>query len=96
MILKRPHLTEKSSDGSSQHKYAFVVDQIANKVEIKKEIAKRYQVIVEAVNTLRQRGKKKVRHIRKRAIKGQQSHFKKAIVTLRKGDMIDVHADMTS
>ena len=67
-------------------KYLFWVDKAANKIEIKKAVEEIYKVKVKSVNTLTMRGKKK----RVRFIEGKTPDWKKAVVTLKAGDKIDV------
>ena len=93
LILQKPHLTRKSSAYNKHGKYAFIVDVKANKVEIKKQVSKIYNVIVTDVKTMRYSGKKVSRYTKKRIVKGQRNNYKKTIVTLRKGDIIDIHGD---
>lgn len=85
-IIKQPVITEKSYSLASQEKYTFKVDPVANKVEIKKAIEELFKVKVLKVNTLRIKRKPK----RVRNIPGYKPGYKKAIVTLRPGDKIEV------
>lgn len=81
-IIKYPFLTDKGSILASQNKYFFCVDKVANKIEIKKAIEEIYKVEVDNVNTIKARGKKKrVRHQL-----GRTPDWKKAIITLKKGE----------
>ena len=77
-IIKRPVITERTTDLMEVNKFAFEVDLRANKTEIKKAIEDIFGVNVEKVNTLRVPSKKKRvgRHV------GRTSEWKKAIVTL--------------
>lgn len=79
-IIKRPVITERSTDLMEENKYAFEVELKANKTEIKLAIEEIFGVKVEKVNTLRVPSKQKRvgRHI------GRTSEWKKAIVTLAK------------
>ena len=52
-VLKKPLVTEKVSGLNEIGKYGFVVDETANKVEIKKAVEEMYGVTVEDVNTMR-------------------------------------------
>jgi large subunit ribosomal protein L23 len=85
-IIKRPVITEKSYSLAGQDKYTFKVDPVANKIEIKKAIEELFKVKVLKVNTLYTKRKPK----RVRNIPGYKSGYKKAIVTLRPGDKIEV------
>jgi len=93
-ILQKPLITEKISSLNSKGIYGLIVDNRANKIEIKKEIERIYQVTVEQVNTMRYAGKKKVRQTKAGVNKGKRSAYKKAIVTLKPGDMIDFYANI--
>jgi large subunit ribosomal protein L23 len=90
-IIKRPILTEKSQELQKNGQYVFEVASKTNKVEIAKQIKKMYGVEVTSVNTLRQFGKKKSRSTRTSISSGVTSTFKKAIVTIAKGEVIDFY-----
>ena len=82
-ILKRPFVTEKMSSLMEQGHYAFVVDNDANKVEIRKEIERRYPgVKVKEVRTINVRGKRRRQFSKRGVIEGRKSAYKRAIVTL--------------
>ena len=91
-ILIKPLVTEKVSDLNEKGKYGFVVDNRANKVEIKKAVEQMYGVNVESVNTMRYPGKHKTRYTKKQIISGRTSSFKKAIVTVADGEVIDFYS----
>ncbi len=88
--IKRPCHTEKAFSLHGKNQYTFLVDKKANKVEIKKQIAAYYNVVVLSVNTANYAGKKVQRYTKKGVIKGGRPSYKKAVVKLRAGDMIDV------
>ncbi len=90
-IIKRPILTEKTQDLQKGGQYVFEVALKANKIEIAKEVKKLYGVEVSAVNTLRQFGKKKSRSTKTKVTSGYTSTFKKAIVTVASGEVIDFY-----
>lgn len=90
-ILQRPLVTEKVTKFNDKGVYGFIVSNNANKIEIKKEIEKLYSVTVEQVNTMRYAGKKKTRHTKSGVNKGQRSSYKKALITLKSGNIIDFH-----
>ncbi|WP_026996219.1 50S ribosomal protein L23 [Flectobacillus major] len=90
-IIKRPILTEKTQDLQKGGQYVFEVAGKSNKIEIAKEIKKMYGVDVTSVNTLRQFGKKKSRSTKTKITSGYTSTFKKAIVTVAKGEVIDFY-----
>ena len=82
-ILVRPFVTEKMSRLMEERHYAFVVDKRANKVEIRKEIEKRYPgVKVKEVRTLIVRGKKRRQFSKRGVVEGRKASYKRAIVTL--------------
>ncbi|MBM3177511.1 MAG: 50S ribosomal protein L23 [Bacteroidetes bacterium] len=90
-ILIRPLVTEKVSALNEKGKYGFIVDINANKVEIKDAVKKMYGVTVEKVNTISLMGKRKVRYTKAGVVEGNKPNFKKAIVTLAKGEVIDFY-----
>lgn len=77
-LIKRPVITERTSDFMEQRKYVFEVDIKANKTEIRQAIEQIFKVKVVSVNTLRMPAKPKTygRH------RGYTSEWKKAIVQL--------------
>ena len=94
-IIIKPLFTEKMSIlQETQRKYAFQVSQFANKIEIKKAIQKRFDVEVEKVATMNRKGKIRQMTVRSggRVIRtsGRKSSWKRAIVTLREGFIIDL------
>tara|TARA_Y100000589_G_C26709169_1_gene448996 strand:+ start:131 stop:454 length:324 start_codon:yes stop_codon:yes gene_type:complete len=93
-ILIRPIFTEKMSRLEEERKYSFQVMPHANKLEIKKAIELKFGVNVEKVSTSNRIGKKKNMTVRSggRTIRtnGKRSNWKKAIVTLKDGEKIDL------
>lgn len=85
-IIVKPVITEKATLASEHNQVIFKVSLNATKPEVKEAIEKLFEVKVKAVNTLRRKGKTK----RFKGFVGQQSDFKKAIVTLEEGYSIDV------
>jgi large subunit ribosomal protein L23 len=86
-VLRKPLLTEKVARIQDAHnQYAFEVDPAANKIEIKKAVEQKYSVTVLQVNTLRVRGKVK----RLGRFSGKRADRKKAVVTLKLGDKIEL------
>jgi len=85
-ILKSLLHSEKGSTLLPLNKYIFEVDKRANKSEIRKAIELAYKVKVKDVNTMIMSGKWR----RVRFKPGKTPDWKKAIVTLRQGDKIDV------
>ncbi len=87
-ILKHPLITEKTTDLTVLNKYIFVVGKDANKNEVKKAIKSLYGVTVLDVNMVKVPRKKR----RRGRILGWRSGFKKAIVTIKEGDKIEITA----
>lgn len=86
-VLKRPVNTEKTRDAhDSANQYVFEVVPTANKIEIRQAVEEIFGVRVTCVRTINVRGKMK----RFRRGMGKKPNWKKAIVTLRDGDVIDV------
>jgi len=81
-----PNITEKATSLSEFNKIVFKVNKNANKNSIKKNIEKIFKVNVVKVNTINLKGKTKL----VRGKKSTKSGYKKAIVTLKKGQMIDL------
>lgn len=86
-VVIEPLITEKLSRATETvSQYGFRVHPEANKKEIKAAVEKIFSVHVESVNTLNVRGKwRRVRHV-----PGQTAAWKKAIVTVKKGEKIDL------
>ena len=91
-ILKKPIVTEKVSAMNEQGKYGFIVDKDANKVEIKKVVEKIYGVTVESVKTMNYLGKPKSRYTKSKLVTGRAPSYKKAIVTVADGEVIDFYS----
>ena len=93
-ILIRPIFTEKMSRLEEERKYSFQVMPHANKLEIKKAVELKFGVSVEKVSTSNRIGKKKNMTVKSggRTIRtnGKRSNWKKAIVTLKDGEKIDL------
>lgn len=91
-ILIKPLVSEKSEIlAGAQTQYTFVVARTANKVEVRKAIEERYGVTVEGVNTLTMPSKTKNRTTKSGLIRGRVPAFKKAVVTLAKGEELDLY-----
>jgi large subunit ribosomal protein L23 len=91
-VLIKPLVTEKFSMMNEHGKYGFIVEKSANKIQIKQEIEKVYGVTVEEVNTMVQPGKSKSRYTKSRIIEGRTPSYKKAIVKVADGDIIDFYS----
>ena len=84
--IRSPNVTEKSTSLSEFNKFVFKVDKNASKKVIKKSVEKIFKVKVVKINTINLKGKTKV--IRGR--KTKKTGYKKAIVTLKEGQSIDL------
>ncbi|MDO8683600.1 MAG: 50S ribosomal protein L23 [Armatimonadota bacterium] len=90
-IIIRPLVTEKTISSTAESKYTFQVDLNANKIEIGEAVKQIFNVKVEKVNTLRVRGKtRRLGRFRE----GRKPSWKKAIVTLKAGDRIEIFEGM--
>ncbi len=89
-VLKRPLITEKGTRLREEGQYVFEVDPGANKIQIKRAIQTRFNVDVLSVRTLRVKGKRKTQMTRKGIFTGKKPLKKKAIITLKEGQTIDI------
>jgi large subunit ribosomal protein L23 len=85
-IIKRPLVTEKNATLQPTGKYVFEVGGRANKMQIKNAVEEAFKVTVTSVNVITIQSKEK--HVGRRVVK--TSPWKKAIVTLKEGDKIDL------
>jgi large subunit ribosomal protein L23 len=85
-VLRRPLVTEKNTILQSQGKYAFEIAREANKDQVKQAVEKAFKVTVTAVNIMTVRGRE--RRVGRRVI--AESSWKKAVVTLKPGDKIQI------
>ena len=81
-----PHITEKSTNLSEQNKIIFKVPNKANKKNLKKNIEKIFKVSVTKINIINKKTRVKTTNRGSKKISG----FKKAIVTIKKGQSIDL------
>ncbi|HOY38307.1 MAG: 50S ribosomal protein L23 [Bacteroidales bacterium] len=94
-IILRPIVTEKMMAQSDKlHRYGFIVDKTANKIQIKAAVETLYGVSVMEVNTMRYGGKAKSRFTKTGLVKGKTNSFKKAVVTLKEGEVIDFYSNI--
>ncbi len=90
-IIYRPIVTEKMTTLQDKYRqYAFEVDPGANKIEIARAIERKFNVTVVSVRTLVQKGKAKAQLTRRGRFEGRTKHWKKAIVTLKEGEKIEL------
>ena len=85
-LLIRPVVSEKSYALLDENKYTFIVQKDANKTEIRQAVELLFDVEVTGVNTINRKGKRK----RTRAGFGVRPDSKRAVVTLREGDRIEI------
>jgi large subunit ribosomal protein L23 len=85
-VIRQPLVTEKGTYLAAEHKYAFQVDPLANKTQIKQAVEKTFNVKVVAVNVMNVHGKQR-RWGRRTSLRPT---WKKAIVTLVPGDKIEL------
>ena len=85
-ILIKPIVTEKSTALMKEGKYTFQVPLNVTKIEIRQAVEQVFNVKVQAVNTMRYEGKMK----RLGRTQGRRSDWKKAIVTLKPGETIEL------
>lgn len=94
-IIVKPIITEKmTAIGEKLQQYGFHVDRNANKLQIKNAIKDIYGVEVVSVNTMNYEGKRKSRFTKTGVIAGKAAAFKKAVVTLAKGETIDFFSNI--
>ena len=84
--ILQPVVTEKSTNLSEQNKIVFKVPNSSNKKTLKKNIEKIFKVNVTKVNIVNKKNREKMSRGKKIKIKG----YKKAIITLKKGQSIDL------
>ena len=82
-VLKRPVITEKSSEAITEDKYTFDVDTRANKTQVKIAVEEIFDVKVDKVNIVNYKAKKK----RMGRYQGYTNRRRKAIVTLKEGSI---------
>ena len=87
-VIKTVRITEKGALLSDEHnQYTVVTDKRANKVQIRKAVEELFKVKVTSINTINVRGKAR----RQRTYQaGKSPDWKKAIVTLKEGDKIEL------
>ena len=94
-VLVRPLVTEKMNAITENVKqYGFVVDVNANKIEIAKAIKSKFSVDVVSVNTIKYKGKTKTQFTKRGRFTGKTPKFKKALVTLKDDQTIDIFGEV--
>lgn len=86
-VLASPHVSEKAAFLASKGTYVFNVPVTAGKIEVKKAVEALYKVKVVRVNTVRGIGKT----VRRGRMEGRRNNWKKALVTLKAGQKIDLY-----
>ncbi|MBK6680828.1 MAG: 50S ribosomal protein L23 [Ignavibacteriales bacterium] len=89
-VLIKPLYTEKSVKMIGEHKYGFEVSWTANKIEIAQAIEKKFGVNVVSVNTVKYSGKIKSSFRKTGRFTGKTPRFKKAYVSLKQGEKIEL------
>jgi large subunit ribosomal protein L23 len=94
-ILIKPIVTEKmTAQGEKFNRYGFIVEKTANKLQIREAIEELYEVTVVDVNTMRYGGKRKSRFTRSGVTQGKTNAYKKAVVTVAEGEVIDFYSNI--
>jgi len=94
-ILIKPVITEKATqEAELNNRFTFVVNQNANKIEIKQAVEAAYGVSVTAVRTMNVRPNRRVRYTKTGVQTGKTNAYKKAIVQVAEGDTIDFYANV--
>ncbi|NMB12497.1 MAG: 50S ribosomal protein L23 [Firmicutes bacterium] len=85
-VIRRPIVSERTMALMEQNKYTFAVDIKATKPQIREAVEQAFNVTVERVNTMRVVGKKR----RMGRYEGKRPDWKKAIVTVKEGESIEL------
>ena len=95
-FIIKPLVTEKMTSLTENRPncFGFIVRPEANKLQIKEEVEKLYNVTVVSVNTMNYAGKRVSRYTRSGLTRGQKNAFKKAIVLLKEGETIDFYSNI--
>lgn len=94
-ILVKPIITEKATDQSELNNcYTFVVNKLANKIEVKEAVESAYGVSVTDVRTMNYPVKRKTKFTKKGVVSGMKGAYKKAIVQLAEGENIDFYSNI--
>ena len=94
-IISKPIVTEKMTGlGEKLNRYGFKVQKDANKIQIKQAVEAMYNVTVTDVNTMNVGSKKKSRMTKSGIINGRTNAYKKAVVTVKKGEQIDFYSNI--
>jgi len=83
-----------TAQGEKEGRYGFEVAKTSNKVQIKQAVEKTYNVTVTGVRTMVCRGKDRTRYTKSLILHGRTPSFKKAIVTVKQGEVIDLYSSI--
>lgn len=94
-VLIKPIITEKmTSDSELFNRYGFVVDPKANKLQIKEAVENTYGVSVKKVRTMNYGPTRRTRYTKTGIQQGKTNAYKKAIVDVEEGDVIDFYSNL--
>ncbi len=93
-ILKQPIITEKVSAMNERGVYGFIVEKTAKKPAIKSAVEKKFGVKVISIRTMRYAAKHKSRYTKAKVVSGFTNAFKKAIVQVADGEVIDFYGEI--
>ena len=94
-VLIKPIITEKATSASElQNCYSFLVNNKANKIEIKKAVELAYGVSVNKVRTLNYGPERKTKYTKTGIQFGKTNATKKALVQVSEGDVIDFYSNL--
>ncbi|MCX2720684.1 MAG: 50S ribosomal protein L23 [Eudoraea sp.] len=94
-VLIKPIITEKmTNDSELYNRYGFVVDPRANKLQIKDAVEETYGVSVKKVRTMNYGPVRKTRYTKTGVQQGKTNAYKKAIVDVEDGDIIDFYSNL--
>ncbi len=94
-VLIKPIITEKmTSDSELYNRYGFIVDPAANKLQIKEAVEAAYGVSVTKVRTMNYGPSRRTRYTKTGLQQGKTNAYKKAIVDVEDGDVIDFYSNL--
>lgn len=94
-VLIKPIITEKmTADSELYNRYGFIVNPMANKLQIKEAVEATYGVSVDKVRTMNYGPSRKTRYTRTGVQHGKTNAYKKAIVDVAEGDIIDFYSNL--
>ena len=94
-VLIKPIITEKmTADSELYNRYGFVVDPGANKLQIKEAVEAAYGVSVKKVRTMNYGPNRRTKYTKTGIQQGKTNAFKKAIVDVEEGDVIDFYSNL--